>query len=280
VRRIKGAMLIAIIGATVLGIIIEAIAHIGPRTMDAKGNVVNPRTWNLNVPKVPDSVVKTPDFSLVGHVDLFGAFSKAGVIAAVLIIFSLVLADFFDTMGTMVAIGTKGDLLADDGAPVGTQKILVVDSVAAAAGGFGGVSSNTGYIESASGVGDGARTGLASIVTGVLFLLATFLAPLVEVIPSEAAAPALVFVGFLMMQEIGAINWRDLEIALPAFLTIALMPFTYSITVGIGVGTLAFLIIKLIKGKVKEVTPVLWIISALFVLYFAIDPIRQVFGVN
>ncbi|WP_460468754.1 NCS2 family permease [Calidifontibacter terrae] len=280
VRKVKGAMLIAIVAATVLGIIIEAIAHIGPRTMDAKGNVINPRTWSLNVPKVPDSVVKTPDFSLVGHVDLFGAFSKAGVIAAVLIIFSLVLADFFDTMGTMVAIGAKGDLLDEDGAPVDTQKILIVDSVAAAAGGLGGVSSNTGYIESASGVGDGARTGLASIVTGVLFLLATFLAPLVEIIPSEAAAPALVFVGFLMMQEIGAINWRDLEIALPAFLTIALMPFTYSITVGIGVGTLAFLIIKLIKGKFKEIPAVLWIISALFALYFLIDPIRQIFGVN
>lgn len=211
---------------------------------------------------------------------MFGGFAKAGVIAAVLIIFSLVLADFFDTMGTMTAIGAKADLLDNDGIPADSQKILVVDSVAAAAGGLGGVSSNTAYIESAAGVGDGARTGLASVVTGVLFLLATFAAPLVEVIPHEAAAPALVFVGFLMMQEVGDIDWRDIEIALPAFLTIALMPFTYSITVGIGVGTLTYLAIKVIRGKWSQIPVVLWIISACFALYFAIDPIRQVFGVN
>ncbi|REF30120.1 NCS2 family permease [Calidifontibacter indicus] len=278
VRKVTGAMLIAIVSATVLAIIIEAVANIGPRTVG--GKETNPRTWSLNVPTVPDTVVQTPDFSLVGHVDMFGGFAKAGVIAAVLIIFSLVLADFFDTMGTMTAIGAKADLLDKDGIPADSQKILVVDSVAAAAGGLGGVSSNTAYIESAAGVGDGARTGLASVVTGVLFLLATFAAPLVEVIPHEAAAPALVFVGFLMMQEVGDIDWRDIEIALPAFLTIALMPFTYSITVGIGVGTLTYLAIKVIRGKWSQIPVVLWIISACFALYFAIDPIRQVFGVN
>ncbi|MBC9956303.1 NCS2 family permease [Yimella sp. cx-51] len=278
VRKVTGAMLIAILGATVLAIIIESVAHIGPRFVN--GKPTNDRTWSLNVPELPSSVVATPDFSLVGQVDLFGGFAKAGVIAALLIIFSLVLADFFDTMGTMVAVGAKGDLLDKDGTPQDAQKILVVDSVAAAAGGLGGVSSNTGYIESAAGVGDGARTGLASIVTGVLFLLATFLAPLVEVIPHEAAAPALVFVGFLMMQEVGQIDWRDIDVALPAFLTIALMPFTYSITVGIGAGTLTYFAIKLIRGKFNEIPVVLWIISICFVLYFAIDPIRQVFGVN
>ncbi|GAB3759181.1 NCS2 family permease [Yimella radicis] len=278
VRKVTGALLIAIVSATVLAIIIESIAKIGPRFVD--GKPTNDRTWSLNVPAVPDQVVSTPDFSLVGQVDMFGGFAKIGVIAAALIIFSLILADFFDTMGTMTAIGAKGDLLDEDGAPHDTQKILVVDSVAAAAGGLGGVSSNTGYIESASGVGDGARTGLASVVTGVLFLFATFLAPLVEVIPHEAAAPALVFVGFLMMQEVGEINWRDIDIALPAFLTIALMPLTYSITVGIGAGTLAYLLIKIIKGKWREIPVILWIISFCFFLYFAIDPIRQIFGVN
>lgn len=278
VRKVTGAMLIAIVGATVLAIIIESIAHIGPRFVD--GKLTNARTWSLNVPELPSAVVKTPDFSLVGQVDLFGGFAKAGMIAAILIIFSLVLADFFDTMGTMVAIGAKGDLLDQDGTPHDAQKILIVDSVAAAAGGLGGVSSNTGYIESASGVGDGARTGLAAIVTGVLFLLATFLSPLVEIIPHEAAAPALVFVGFLMMQEVGQIDWRDIDVALPAFLTIALMPFTYSITVGIGAGTLAYFAIKVIKGKWSEIPLVLWIISACFFLYFAIDPIRQIFGIK
>ena len=185
------------------------------------------------------------------------------------------LADFFDTMGTMTAIGAEAGLLDEDGTPPNTQRILVVDSLAAAAGGAGGVSSNTSYIESAAGVGEGARTGLASVVTGVLFLFAIFLAPLVEVIPSEAAVPALVLVGFLMMQQVKGIDWDDLEIAIPAFLTIVLMPFTYSITVGIGAGFLAYVFIKLVRGKAGAVHPLMWVVAALFVLYFAIDPITS-----
>ncbi len=179
----------------------------------------------------------------------FTAFAQVGVVSAVLLIFTLMLADFFDTMGTMTAIGAEAGLLDADGTPPNTKQILVVDSVAAIAGGVGGVSSNTAYIESASGVGEGARTGLASIVTGLLFLVAIFFAPLVRVIPSEAAVPALVLVGFLMMQQVKGITWDDVEIAIPAFLTIVLMPFTYSITVGIGAGFLAYVLIKAVKGK-------------------------------
>jgi AGZA family xanthine/uracil permease-like MFS transporter len=140
------------------------------------------------------------------------------------------------------------------------------------------VSSSTSYIESASGVGDGARTGLASVVTGVLFLLATIFAPLVAIVPSEAAVPALVLVGFLMMQQVKDIEWDDMEIAIPAFLTIVLMPFTYSISVGIGAGFIAYVVIKLVRGKVAEVHPLMWLISVLFVIYFAIDPIKQLLG--
>ena len=171
------------------------------------------------------------------------------MVTAILLVFTLMLADFFDTMGTMTAIGAEADLLDEEGIPPNTQQILIVDSIAAAAGGAAGVSSNTSYIESASGVGEGARTGLASVVTGVLFLLTIFLAPLVAVIPSEAAVPALVLVGFLMMQQVTEIDWRDVEIAIPAFLTIVLMPFTYSITVGIGAGFLAYVLIKLVLGQ-------------------------------
>ena len=138
-----------------------------------------------------------------------------------------------------------------------------------------GVSSNTSYIESASGVGEGARTGLASVVTGVLFLLALPFSSLVSVIPSEAAVPALVLVGFLMMQQVKGISWDDLEIAIPAFLTIVLMPFTYSITVGIGAGFLTYVLIKIVRGKVSAVQPLLWVISALFILYFAINPLTK-----
>jgi len=155
------------------------------------------------------------------------------------------------------------------------QRILVVDSVAAIAGGAGGVSSNTSYIESASGVGEGARTGLASVVTGLLFLLTMFFTPVVSAIPSEAAVPALVLVGFLMMQQVTEITWSDVEIALPAFLTIVLMPFTYSISVGIGAGFLAYVLIKLVVGKARQVHPLLWLVSALFLVYFAIGPITD-----
>src|SRR5699024_2096676 len=136
--------------------------------------------------------------------------------------------------------GAEADLLDDEGNPPRTRQILVVDSIGAIAGGAGGVSSNTSYIESATGVGDGARTGLAPIVTGVAFLLSTFLPPLASFVPYEAATPALVVVGFLMMQQVTQISWRDLSIAVPAFLTIILMPFAYSITVGIGAGFIAY----------------------------------------
>ena len=185
------------------------------------------------------------------------------------------LADFFDTMGTMTAIGAEAGLLDEEGKPEHTERILVVDSVAAAAGGLAGVSSNTSYIESASGVGEGARTGLASVVTGLLFLVTILFAPLVAAIPSEAAVPALVLVGFLMMQQVTEIDWDDVEIALPAFLTIVLMPFTYSITVGIGAGFLAYVLIKVVVGKAAEVRPLLWVVAAMFVAYFAIHPLTE-----
>ncbi len=175
----------------------------------------------------------------------------------------------------MTAIGAEAGLNDADGSPAGAQRILVVDSVAAIAGGAAGVSSNTSYIESASGVGDGARTGLASVVTGVLFLLSTFFAPLVRHIPSEAAVPALVLVGFVMMSQVKHIDWDDVEIAIPAFLIIAVMPFTYSITAGIGAGFIAYVVIKAVLGKASTVHPLLWLIGVLFVIYFAIDPISR-----
>jgi adenine/guanine/hypoxanthine permease len=178
----------------------------------------------------------------------------------------------------MTAIGAEAGLLDEEGVPPNTRRILVVDSVAAAAGGAAAVSSNTSYIESASGVGEGARTGLASVVTGLLFLLATIFAPLVAIIPNEAAVPALVLVGFLMMQQVTNIAWDDVEIAIPAFLTIVLMPFTYSISVGIGAGFLAYVLIKVVRGKAAAIHPLLWVVAALFLVYFAIGPIRQLVG--
>ena len=275
VRKVRGAILIAIVATTVLAIIVEAVAKIGPMVA---GDKVNPTGWNLVVPGMPEKIIATPHLDTVGQFSLLGSFERIGIIGAALLIFTLMLADFFDTMGTMTAIGHEADLLDEEGMPPNTTRILVVDSLAAAAGGAAGVSSNTSYIESASGVGEGARTGLASVVTGVLFLLSMVFAPLVQVIPSEAAVPALVLVGFLMMQQVKEIEWDNLEIAIPAFLTIVLMPFTYSITAGIGAGFVAYVLIKVVRGKSKEVHPLMWLVSGLFVLYFAIDPIKAALG--
>ncbi|MBA4607734.1 NCS2 family permease [Aeromicrobium sp. Marseille-Q0843] len=269
-RRVPGAILIGIVVTTIVAIIVQAIT-------DTPGSGGDPTSkgWNLNVPAWPDKIVETPDLSLLGDFNLLGSFDRVGVVAAVLLVFTLMLADFFDTMGTMTAVGAEAGLNDEDGAPEGAQRILIVDSVAAAVGGAAGVSSNTSYVESTAGVADGARTGLASVVTGLCFLLATIFTPVVQIIPNEAAVAALVLVGFLMMTQVTEIDWKDPEIAIPAFLTIAFMPFTYSITAGIGAGFLAYVVLKVVMGRIREVHVLLWIIAALFVVYFAIDPITR-----
>jgi AGZA family xanthine/uracil permease-like MFS transporter len=278
-KRVRGAIFIGIIATTVLAIVIEAIAGVGPRT-GPDGKVANAVGWGLNVPKMPDKIVETPHLSLIGHFSLFGAFDAIGIIAASLAVFSLMLSDFFDTIGTVFGIAAEGDLLEKNGEVPNLQSILVVDSVAAVAGGVASTSSNTSYIESASGVADGARTGIASIVTGALFLVAMFLSPLVKVVPYEAATPALVIVGFLMMTQIRHIDFSDYAIGIPAFLTIVLMPFTYSITNGIGAGFVTYVLIRALQGKARDISWLLWVIAAAFVLYFAIDPISQLLGVR
>ncbi|OUZ07819.1 permease [Aeromicrobium sp. PE09-221] len=265
---VRGAILIGIVVTTVLAGIVQAVT-------DTPGSNGDPFStgWNLNVPGIPDSIAAVPDLSLLGEFSLLGSFDKIGVVAVILLIFSLLLADFFDTMGTMTAVGAEAGLNDEDGAPINTQRILVIDSIAAAAGGAASVSSNTSYVESTAGVGDGARTGLASVTTGVLFLFSMIFTPLVGAIPNEAAVAALVLVGFLMMTQVTGIDWDDIEIAIPAFLTIVLMPFTYSITVGIGAGFLAFVFLKLVRGKFREVHVLMWIIAILFLAYFLLGPL-------
>jgi adenine/guanine/hypoxanthine permease len=272
VRRVKGAILIGILGTTVLAIIVEAIAHVGPSFVNGQPN---PKGWSLNVPAVPDRIVDTPDFSLLGKFNVLGAWSQAGWLVVIMFIFTLLIADFFDTMGTMVAVGQEGDLLDKTGMPPRTREILFVDSVAAAAGGAASVSSNTSYIESASGVAEGARTGIANLVTGGLFLLAMFLAPLVVIVPFEAASTALVVVGFLMLTAVRQIDWTDYAIAVPAFLTITLMPFTYSISNGIGAGVISYVVLKLVVGRGREVHPILYGVAVLFLLYFLRGPLES-----
>ncbi|MGW6744433.1 NCS2 family permease [Streptomyces sp. NPDC055025] len=267
-RKVRGAILIGIVVMTVVAVVINEIADIAPTA------------WGLTAPSVPDDVVAAPDFGLVGSFSLFGAFEQIGVITLVLLVFTLLLSDFFDTMGTVVGVSSEAGLLDENGKVPHLGRVLLIDGAAAVAGGAASASSNTSYIESAAGVGEGARTGFASLVTGALFGLSLFLAPLALVVPAQAAAPALVVVGFLLMTQVRHIDWEKYEIAIPAFLTIAVMPFTYSITNGIGAGFIAYVLIKTVLGKAREVHWLLWGTAALFLVYFVIDPVEQLLDVT
>jgi AGZA family xanthine/uracil permease-like MFS transporter len=274
-RRTRGAILLGIVLTTVVAIVVEAIFDIGASFTPGNPPKINDAGWQLNVPTLPKDVVGSPDLSLIGNFSLFGGFAEVGAVAAILLVFTLMLADFFDTMGTVVGVGAEAELLDEDGQLPGVERVLLIDSLAAAAGGAASVSSATTYIESAAGVGEGARTGVASLVTGLLFVLALFFTPLVTIVPFEAASPALVIVGFLLITQVKNINFDDYAIAIPAFLTIVLMPFTYSITNGIGAGFISYALLKVTQGKGREVHPLLWVVVALFVVYFGINPIEN-----
>lgn len=276
VRGIRGGLFIGIVATTVIAVIVEAIAEAGP-SVDDQGEA-NPAGWNLAVPSVPDSLGGMPDLSLVGAIDVVGAFTQVGALAATLLVFALVLANFFDAMGTMTALGKQGQLVDDDGNLPNLKKALVVEGFGAVLGGATSSSSNTVYADSAAGVADGARTGLANVVTGLLFLAAMFLTPLYEIVPMEAAAPVLVVVGVLMMGQVKDIDWDKFHIALPAFLTILVMPFTYSIVNGIGVGVIAFTVMNLFAGKGAKTHWIMWLLTGLFIIFFAIEPLRAVVG--
>ncbi|MDX3728869.1 NCS2 family permease [Streptomyces caniscabiei] len=265
-RKVKGAILISILTMTVVAIVINSVADI--------------KSWGLTTPKVPEDIVAAPEFGLIGDFSLFGSFGETTVITVVLLIFTLLLSDFFDTMGTVVGITAEAGLLDEEGKVPNLGRVLLIDGAAAVAGGAASSSSATSYIESAAGVGEGARTGFSNLITGGLFAVALFLTPLLTIVPMQAAAPALVAVGFLMMTQVKNIDWDRYDIAIPAFLTIAVMPFTYSITNGIGAGFLAFVLIKTVLGRAKEIHWLLWATSALFLVYFAINPIQQLFGVR
>ncbi|MEH0146862.1 NCS2 family permease [Corynebacterium sp. Q4381] len=266
VRNVPGGLFIGIVVTTVIAMIVEALTGAGSSADDPHG-------WSLAVPRLPESFGGVPDLSLVGKVDLVGAFVNAGAVAASLMVFTLVLANFFDAMGTMTALGRQAELADEQGNLPDMKRALVVEGFGAVAGGFASSSSNTVYVDSSAGIADGARTGLANVVTGVLFLLAMFFTPLYEIVPIEAAAPVLVVVGALMMMQVGGIEWDKFHVALPAFLTIAVMPFTYSIANGIGVGFIAFTLMALFSGKAKEIHWIMWLISALFIVYFAQGPL-------
>jgi adenine/guanine/hypoxanthine permease len=248
VMKIRAALIISILVTTIIALI-------------------------LGVAKIPSPLVATPSFATLGLglEDPFQAFAKLGVLTALLTIFAIMLSDFFDTMGTVTGIAAEAGLAQPDGTVPGIGRVLIVDSLAAVVGGAGGVSSNTTYIESAAGVADGGRTGFASVVTGILFLLAIVLSPIAGVIPSQATAPALVLVGYLMFTLVKDIPVADVEDGLPALLTIILMPLTYDITVGIGAGFISWVLIKVVRGKFSQIHWLMWVVAIAFVIYFAQD---------
>ncbi|GAA1171935.1 Guanine/hypoxanthine permease PbuG [Corynebacterium glaucum] len=266
IRNIPGGLFIGIIATTIIAMIVEAATGTGSSADDPHG-------WSLAVPRLPESFGGVPDLSLVGNVDLVGAFLNAGAVAASLMVFTLVLANFFDAMGTMTALGRQAELADAEGNLPDMKRALVIEGFGAVAGGFASSSSNTVYVDSSAGIADGARTGLANVVTGLLFLAAMFFTPLYEIVPIEAAAPVLVVVGALMMMQVGSIEWDKFHVALPAFLTIVVMPFTYSIANGIGVGFIAFTLMAVFAGKTKDIHWIMWLISALFVVYFVQGPL-------
>ncbi|GAA2352153.1 NCS2 family permease [Saccharopolyspora halophila] len=273
-RRVKGAILLGILSTTVLAIIVEALTGTG------EGGESNPGGWSLVVPTLPDQLVELPNLGLLGQFNLLGSFDRIGLVAVLLLVFTLMLVDFFDTMGTVVGLGAEGDLLDDKGNLPGIGRVFFIDSLAAVAGGAGSTSSNTTFIESAAGIGEGARTGLANVVTGVLFLLAMFFTPLISIVPFEAASPALVVIGFLMLTQVRSIDFSDYGVAIPAFLTMVVMPFTYSISAGIGVGFIAYVVLRVVQARPREIHPLMWVVAVLFVVYFAIEPIQKAFGVS
>jgi AGZA family xanthine/uracil permease-like MFS transporter len=264
-RKVKGALLIGIIASTVLAVIINAIFH--------------PGGWGLVTPALPESIFGAPNFGLLGHVSIGGAFSEVGIVTAIVFIFTLFLSDFFDAMGTIVGVSNEAGLLDKKGRLPVINKALFIDGFAAIAGGLGSSSSNTAFVESASGVGEGARTGLASVVTALLFVAALFLTPLATIVPVQAATPALIVVGFLMATQVKNIPWSNYEVAIPAFLAIILMPFTYSITNGIGAAVIAYVVLRIVNKKFKKTHWLLTVIAVLFAIYFFLSPIEQLLHV-
>jgi AGZA family xanthine/uracil permease-like MFS transporter len=254
-RGVRAALLLGILGTTVLAIAVNAWG--GGRVWTTPGVAV-----------VPSSIVAWPDFSTLGAGINLEAFVRLGLLGAGLAIFSIMLSDFFDTVGTVIGIGGEARWLDKAGRLPRMNRVLVVDSLAAALGGAASASSATTYIESAAGVAAGGRTGLTSVVVALCFALALFIAPLAGVVPAEATAPALIVVGYLMCALVREIPFADLEEGFPALLTMTLMPFSYSITNGIGAGFVSYVVVKLVRGRAGAVHPLMYGAALAFVLYF------------
>ena len=269
-RRVRGGILIGLVSGTVLAAVIEAIWHLGPATEKPGG-------WSLSVPALSGSPFALPDLSLVGAFSL-DSFARIGVLSAVMLVFTLVFTNFFDAMGTLTGLSREAGLADERGTFPRLRSALVVEGAGAVVGGATSSSSNTVFIESGAGVEEGARTGLANLVTGVLFLAAMFVSPLASIVPTEVAAAALVIVGVLMAAQLRHIDLSEFTVALPVVLTVTVMPFSFSIANGIGVGFISWVVMRTATGRAREVSPLLWVVAAGFAVYFARTPVESLIG--
>jgi AGZA family xanthine/uracil permease-like MFS transporter len=262
VRGVRGALLIGIATATAAGLIFGVL--------DTPSGVTN----------IPDS----SDFSTIG--DSLSHIGDALTVALIPVIFSLFMTDFFDTLGTAYGLGEAAELIDERKELPRIGRVLMVDSAAAAVGGAAGVSSVTTYVESGAGIEEGARTGLASVVTAIFFLLAIFFVPVVGLVGQDvqvakgtfihpAIAPAMVIVGYMMMRLVTLIDWSDPEVAFPAFMLIAGIPLTFSIAAGIGFGVIAHVVVKIVKGKAREVSLLMYALVPLFIAFYASGWLEQ-----
>ncbi|MCT2594144.1 NCS2 family permease [Streptomyces sp. N2-109] len=268
VRKVPGAILIGIVGGTLLAAAVHQFTG------------MSKKDWGgLNAPEITGSVVSAPDFGLFGDVSFDGMADVGGITVAV-IVFTLVLAGFFDAMGTIIGVGQQAGLVERDGRMPGLSKALAIDGAGGVVGGLAGASGQTVFVESTAGVGDGARTGFASVITGLGFTLCLFFTPLAQVIPTQVAAGALVVIGAMMMSNAQHIDWNDPATSIPVFLTTVLMPFTYSITAGIAAGVISYVVIKAAQGRWREPGWLMWVLSAVFLCYFSLGPIEGWLGVK
>ncbi|WP_405823664.1 NCS2 family permease [Streptomyces sp. NBC_01390] len=266
-RGVPGAILIGIVSGTVLAVVLNAT------------HVIDPRQWASGAPELHGSAVSMPDFSLFGDVE-FGGWGQVGAMTVGMIVFTLVLAGFFDAMATIIGVGTEAGLADDKGRMPGLSKALFIDGAGGAIGGVAGASGQTVFVESATGVGEGARTGLSSVVTGLFFAACLFFTPLTAIVPGEVAAAALVVIGAMMMSNARHVDWADRATAVPVFLTVVIMPFTYSITAGVAAGVISYTAIRVAQGRAREIGAFMWALTGIFFVYFALNPLEGWLGVH
>ncbi|CAL2070488.1 MULTISPECIES: NCS2 family permease [Streptomyces] len=266
-RNVPGAILIGIVSGTVVAAVLNGLG------------VIDPRQWASGAPELHGGAVSMPDFSLFGHIG-FGGWDKVGGMTVAVIVFTLVLAGFFDAMATIIGVGTEAGLADDKGRMPGLSKALFIDGAGGAIGGLTGGSGQTVFIESATGVGEGARTGLASAVTGLLFAACLFFTPVTAIVPQEVASAALVVIGAMMLMNARHVDWGDRATAIPVFLTVVLMPFTYTITTGVAAGVISYTAIKVAQGRAREIGAFMWGLTVIFLVYFGLHPVEGWLGVH